>query len=281
MKYLNQKISQFLRYLRNEIENCDEIYGKEISGSLKAYYTMYRKKGKAFDFAQFYYKKRVTPLVKNIYSGLAILDAGCGVGTESILFSSFGGKVTGVDIKESRIETAKKRKEYFEKKLNTHLEIQFKFENIMNHSGKYDLIWINEAISHINPLNKFINRCYKNLNPNGKLVIVDANKTNPIVYRNSKLDQKRSGGIIKTFSVRDPKTNKEISYAVERVFHIPSIKSILSKLFDVKEVDTFGYIPYFLFRFFPEFFKILENQISKLPIIKNLSGIYSLVCVKK
>lgn len=281
MNNLDRKISHFLTHLREELKDCEEIYGEEDSGSLGGYYTTFQKSGKAFDFGQFYYKKRVSPIIKNIKKGVKILDAGCGVGTETILFSSFGAKVTGVDIRGGRIETAKKRIKYFEKTLNTPLEIQFKHENILKHVGKYDIIWANEAVSHINPLPTFLNMCHQNLNKNGILIIVDANKSNPIVYYNSKLEQKKYGGLITFLDEKDPKTKEKVSYAVERVFNIPSIKSILSNLFDVKEVNSFGYIPFSLFKLYPPLFKKIENQLSKIPLINYFSGIYSLICIKK
>ena len=281
MSNKNKKVSFFLKLLRVELKNCEEIYGTEGSRPLKRYYKTFQKPGKFFDYAQFYYIRRIMPLIKYIKTGKKILDAGCGLGTESILFCFHGANVVGVDIRDDRIKTAKLRVKYFEKKLDIHIDVKFNFENILNHYGQYDIIWLNEAISHINPLDKLIYLCYENLNNDGKLIIADANKLNPIIYYRSKLEQYRYGGKIKTFPIKDPNTNKEISYAVERIFSIPMIKLLLSNLFKVLEVYPIGYFPYFMFKFFPRLSKYFENIFSNIPIVKLLSGIYCIVLKKK
>ena len=56
-----------------------------------------------------------------------ILDAGCGVGTESIFWSTLRDdiEVMGVDISKDRLDVAKTRKILYERRLGKPLKISF------------------------------------------------------------------------------------------------------------------------------------------------------------
>ena len=54
-----------------------------------------------------------------------IFDLGCGLGMQSIIFASLGAKVAALDMNEEAILLCKKRKAYYENKLNVDLDISF------------------------------------------------------------------------------------------------------------------------------------------------------------
>jgi 2-polyprenyl-3-methyl-5-hydroxy-6-metoxy-1,4-benzoquinol methylase len=273
---------KFFAINRKEIIKSKEIYGKGASIELKKYYYNLLKTGKFYEYVIYFYIERVMPIIRYIQKGIKILDAGCGLGTESILFGLLDAKVTGLDIAENRLEVAKQRVRYFENQFNHKINVDFIHESIFEHHDKFDIIWVNEAISHINPVNEFLELCYSNLKPNGKIIIADANKLNPYIYLQSKKDQILSGGIYKKVKIGGLKEDQEISYAVERVFTIPSIKKILSQYFRVQSVINLRLLPFSLFRVNPSIMNKVEKDIlGKMPILNQFSGTYVITSVKK
>ena len=275
-------VSKYFDYTQEEVRDSKKLYGATNSGQLKQYYFNLLKKRAYSNYIKYFYIDRVIPLVKNIRKDIKILDAGCGLGTESLICGILGANVTGLDISKKRLNIAKNRIKFYENKFQTKLNVQFHYENILTHANKYDIIWVNEAISHINPINQFLKTCYYNLTDGGKLIISDANKLNPHVYFQSKKDQIRSGGIYKNVIQQDLPKGKEISYAVERIFTIPSIKSLLSKFFKVKEVVSIRFLPYPVYKFNPNIFLMIErNVLRKIPILNLFSTTYVISSIKK
>lgn len=275
-------VSKYFDYTQEEVRDSKKLYGATNSGQLKQYYFNLLKKRAYSNYIKYFYIDRVIPLVKNIRKDIKILDAGCGLGTESLICGILGANVTGLDISKKRLNIAKNRIKFYENKFQTKLNVQFHYENILTHANKYDIIWVNEAISHINPINQFLKTCYYNLTDGGKLIISDANKLNPHVYLQSKKDQIRSGGIYKNVIQQDLPKGKEISYAVERIFTIPSIKSLLSKFFKVKEVVSIRFLPYPVYKFNPNIFLMIErNVLRKIPILNLFSTTYVISSIKK
>lgn len=275
-------VSKYFDYTQEEVRDSKKLYGLTNSGQLKQYYFNLLKKRAYSNYIKYLYIDRVIPLVKNIRKDIKILDAGCGLGTESLLCGILGANVTGIDISKERLNVAKNRIKFYENKFQTKLNVQFHYENILSHANKYDIIWVNEAISHINPINQFLKNCYYNLNDGGKLIVSDANKLNPHVYFQSKKDQIRSGGIYQNIIQQDLPKGKEISYAVERIFTIPSIKSLLSQFFKVKEVVSIRFLPYPVYKFNSNIFLMIErNVLRKIPILNLFSTTYVIISVKK
>ncbi|MEJ2751043.1 MAG: class I SAM-dependent methyltransferase, partial [Anaerolineae bacterium] len=116
-----------------------------------------------------------------------ILDAGCGVGTESLFWATVREDVTilGVDAHQPRIETAVARLPEWEQRLQRPLSLQFQCQNIFDVLGQqtFDLIWSMEAISHIDPAETFLSAAWSSLAPGGCLVISDSHLLDPAMAR--------------------------------------------------------------------------------------------------
>ncbi len=269
---------KYLKMVRNEIRESDKLYGKDAASRLRQYYQSIAKSGADFEFFSHYYSERVKNLVLKIAPGRKILDAGCGLGSESILCAILGGDVTGIDISD-RLNESAERVKYYEKKLRKNLHVRFIKESIFDHLGEYDLIWVNEAISHIDPVDKFFRLVHKNLKIGGFLLIADSNKLNPLILLRSKKEQKFYGGRI--IHELDPKTHQKISYAIERIFTTFAIRNLLSQIFKVTKLEIFGFFPSFIFNKIKSLAIILENKILRnLPLIKHLGGTYIIECKK-
>jgi 2-polyprenyl-6-hydroxyphenyl methylase/3-demethylubiquinone-9 3-methyltransferase len=90
-----------------------------------------------------------------------VLDAGCGLGTECILFALAGASVTGIDLRPERLRLAPKRARFYEQELGVKLDVRFLLSNIFDlpERNHYDLIWVHNAISHIHPVDTFLRFC--------------------------------------------------------------------------------------------------------------------------
>jgi ubiquinone/menaquinone biosynthesis C-methylase UbiE len=84
--------------------------------------------------------------------GKSILDAGCGTGIFSIIFANRGaGKVTGIDISEGSLGTARSLKEKFDLK-----NVEFRREDMLHlpfGNDSFDIVWAWGTVHHTtNPL---------------------------------------------------------------------------------------------------------------------------------
>jgi len=91
-------VSKYFDYTQEEVRDSKKLYGVTNSGQLKQYYFNLLKKRDYANYIKYLYIDRVIPLVKNIRKDIKILDAGCGLGTESLLCGILGANVTGIDI---------------------------------------------------------------------------------------------------------------------------------------------------------------------------------------
>ncbi|MFX1239542.1 MAG: class I SAM-dependent methyltransferase [Promethearchaeota archaeon] len=271
--------SRFFNSILDEVKSSNAIYSPKIAKMLNMYYPYFRD-NKIIDhgYDAFYYTTRTSYFLNHLKKGDKILDVGCGTGSEAILFALCGGIVDAIDLSKDRLETARQRKAYYEKKHKTSLNINLEMKNVLKHEGTYDLIWVNEAISHIAPISEFIEMCHKNLISGGKLIISDANNLNPIIFMRNKSAQKDWGAIYR--KEKHPITGETYIYAMERCFTIPAIKKILSTKFKINAVYPVGYFPPFVFNRFKKSCVLLEKIVRTLPLVRLLSGVYVIVCSK-
>ena len=273
----------YYNLIMKEIKLSENKYFKNGEKNLLSEY--YRKSHTLLEFTRHYYAERMKFLIQNVKKGTKILDIGCGLGSETILCGLLGGHVTGLDIREPVISVAKKRIKYYEEDFNCVLNVNFSNENILSHSGKYDLIWINEAISHIEPVSDLIKVCHKLLNKGGRLIISDTNKLNPIMFYLHFLRPKFSKELRKRYKkhiTKDPRTGDPVTIVEERLLNTFALKRITCNGFIKSNINHIGFFPFALFRRFPKLCVILERRIlQKMPLIKNLAGLYIFVCLKK
>ncbi|GAI39071.1 unnamed protein product, partial [marine sediment metagenome] len=108
--------------------------------------------------------------------GKSVLDAGCGTGIFSIIFSNKGaGKVTGIDISEGSLETARSLKEKF-RLHNTEFQKQdmlhLPFEN-----ESFDIVWAWGTVHHTTDPFKAIEELIRVLKREGSLLLAVYTKT--------------------------------------------------------------------------------------------------------
>jgi len=193
-----------------------------------------------------------------------VLDAGCGLGSESIFFSFWGARVVGVDLEEEKIRVAEKRKLFYKDLIKG--EVKFVLGDIFEviKRQKFDIVWMNEAISHIHPAEGFLKLARQQLNPGGRVVISEGNGGNPCILLRRFIETGRcSWG---THQVQDPKTGKAVRYAAERLFSLKEIANILEKAgFSIGQVGLTQFTVFFVkrYRVFSKTIRSLEQWLDK------------------
>lgn len=114
-----------------------------------------------------------------------ILDLGCGLGMQSIIFASQGAKVVAVDIREEAIALGKKRKAWHEDKLGKALDIEFVLSDFRKASvddfdTRFDCLFSMSAFSYITPLADTVALLSALLKDDARLFLYESNATHVI-----------------------------------------------------------------------------------------------------
>ena len=142
-----------------------------------------------------------------------VLDAGSGFGTYAMLFAAAGAEVVGADLRPDRLAAAASRVEHCRRSLGVDLAVRCDRADLTRDWGAdYDLVWVYNALSHIDPLEDFLEQVCRHLAPGGVLVVGDINGAHP-------------GHVARLAELRDEVHQEYVApdgqrahYAVERTF---------------------------------------------------------------
>jgi len=270
-----EKILEYHKNLWTEVNN------PKTNFLVKKYYrNICNTKNKRWFYA-FNWARRLENLAECFNKeNMMVLDTACGLGTESIFAAYFSGaNVLGVDSNKNFIEVARGRKIFYEKLLKKSLNVNFENQNILdlNYHNYFDIIWCMEAISHIFPTEKFLKIAHSALKPGGKILISDPNAANPIIQLQLIKEAGFNRGVVKKI---DPKTGNEIEEWNEHI-RLPSelAKKMKNHGFLVEKINFSIFFPPSLFfskNITMKTYK-LEKGINKIPIIRDIGAIYTVV----
>ena len=205
-----------------------------------------------------------------------VLDAGSGSGSDALLFALAGADVLGLDLRADRVATAQARISYYQRG-KADLAVRFSARNLLRLEGEgpFDLIWVNEAISHIDPVGAFLEVVAAQLSPRGTLVIADANASYPLNHLAAYLARGRALHVRRA----DPETGEPISYAQERIFRAGQLGRRLCQAgLRVQAVHAVGYLPSALFtRFTAPLFARLDDLLSGVTLLRGIGISYLLI----
>ena len=112
---------------------------------------MFTSSGELYPLGAFGYSERLALMLDALAAAPArarLLDAGCGYGTESLLFALSGREVWGVELVSERAEFARSRVDYYQKAAGRPLDIRFINAHIfrfLETAPSFDIIWAMEA----------------------------------------------------------------------------------------------------------------------------------------
>lgn len=275
-----QRACLFFDMLREELESCETFLAPEEVQVLRTYYSKLRDVPQPrVENMRAWYARRVMNLVGSIRTGTKILDAGCGLGSECILAAMLGGVVQGIDLRLERLAVARKRTEFYQSTNGVPLQVQFAGASIFDISDRFDVIHAQEAITHIEPWDRFVLWAHEALSDGGKLIISDHNALNPWSVIMSKAVQRRLGGV---YVARiNPSTGEQVSYAQERLVNIISLmRRLRGAGFTIEKQDMYGFSLYVPNALVSKLGVIFEGVVSRIPLLRLLGASYTLVAVK-
>ena len=105
-----------------------------------------------------------------------VLDAGSGFGTYSMLYAAAGAEVVVVDLRPDRLAAAAGRLDFCRRSLGMELPVRYERADLTRTwTEDFDLVWVYNALSHIDPLERFLEQVRLHLRPGGVLVVGDIN----------------------------------------------------------------------------------------------------------
>lgn len=110
-----------------------------------------------------------------------LLDAGCGIGTESLWFALNGASVTAIDIDDRFLSVGASRLADLERFCGRSLACTFERRSISQMEGEFDLIWLEHSFHHMEPRNEVVQKLESLLAPGGYLVFCETNAWNPLL----------------------------------------------------------------------------------------------------
>lgn len=117
-----------------------------------------------------------------VLNGQCILEVGCGAGLLTEQLARLGAQVTGIDLGEELIKTAKEHLSNCSSELCD--RVQYKMEPIDQHVKanfeRYDALVVSEVLEHVDDKVALLSACVKTLKPGGSIFITTMNKTVPM-----------------------------------------------------------------------------------------------------
>jgi 2-polyprenyl-3-methyl-5-hydroxy-6-metoxy-1,4-benzoquinol methylase len=234
--------------------------------------------------------RRTTPMVRLIMSlpkrniPWRVLDAGCGVGTESIFWCTLRDdiEVVGVDVRVSRLNVAEARRIRYEQRLGKSVNVRFLEQNIFRtlKEEHFDLVWTMEAISHIDPAEEFLIAVSENLSERGYLIISDSNILNPAMAW--RILNMRCRGMAAHVH-KSTSSGEIIPYAQERLLTVGWLSKMLRQAgFSLVQSQLSIFFPPILGRVHTLFSICtwVDAVCDRIPLVRNLGGIYTTVASK-
>lgn len=129
-------------------------------------------------------KKYLLPFLnKQIGPSDKVLDYGCGNGVLLPIISQFcagGGGVIGFDIVPAFVDEARDLLQKYNIK-NASAYTADEFNKIFK-EGCFDIVIVNDVLHHMDNPREAIENIYRLLKPEGKFIIIEPNKLNPVIF---------------------------------------------------------------------------------------------------
>ena len=151
-----------------------------------------------------------------------VMDAGSGFGTYSMLYAVCGAEVVGADLRPDRLDAAERRLAFYREHTGVSLPVRYDRADLTREwTTDVDLVWVYNALSHIDPLDLFFEQTRKHLTPGGVLVVGDINGAHP--EHHARLEKLRTE-VHQEYVAPDGSRH---AYAVEREFPPRELRALL------------------------------------------------------
>lgn len=177
-------IRKFLGVLRKEVLEGNPFLNGVGQSLLQDYHPLLKDPGRYNPelVESIYLKRRAFPATAIREStGPVVLDAGCGCGTDSILFAALGARVVAVNRSAEELEVAERRVRFYEKSWGRRLNITL-VRGDLNHyapSEELSLAWLASILAVIEDQEALLERIFRSTRRGGEIMVVDYNLWHP------------------------------------------------------------------------------------------------------
>jgi len=251
------------------------------------YAATYQRKGHRGKFTDHNFAQKLIPTLELVRSSdvNSVLDAACGLGFESLLVALQGKCVTANDCCAPMVETLAVRRDFYREILGDGIRMDLCLSNIMRGDpdlGRYDMVYVQEAISHIHPAEDFIRLAAERyLNPEGRLVICDSNHWNPVTRARVSRWLWRTGKTLKHYVVEltDPKTGEKFPMAEERLFSPVKVRGMMrdAGLEMERTVMNCFVLPWMVSRTGEGLGVFVDRALARVPGFRLMGGFYTVI----
>ena len=217
--------------------------------------------------------RRLLPALEAVQDDTLVFDAGCGNGFHACILARAGANVVGVDLDLDRLEVARHLAQLLVPDRPPRLVAGSVHRAVT--SERWHVIWVNEAISHIDPIPPFLSDAAVALHPCGRMVISDHNGANPLV----RLAHRRARGREIYTTKPDPATGEAVAYARERTFTPRALRRALVEAgFKDVRFHAHGFVPMGLRKGAAgTYLRPIEDGLRTLPGAHVVAGSYTAV----
>jgi SAM-dependent methyltransferase len=195
-------------------------------GKYETYLRVFTRRPPRRYFTDHNYAQKLQPALELVRSPAAslVLDAACGNGFEAVLFALHGKRVYANDVSSARVAVASARAALYRELLGSDFRLTVMCGNAIDLAAElpsFDVIYVQEAISHIHPAETFLREVAgRLLTADGKLVVCDGNSWNPVTRVRISRHLWAQRRTLRHFVVEqvDPETGRKYLMAEERTF---------------------------------------------------------------
>ncbi len=291
----------FFTLVRTEVTDGNSYLSKEEQVRLQTHYPFMMDSNRYPPelLSTIYVCRRLHPVQTLLSSAeQVVLDAGCGYGSDSLLFAATGARVMAVDLSADQIDIAQKRKRYYEDTLERRLDITFEVSDLNEYTPEkmdVSLTWLSSVLAIVKNQDTFLTRIYKATRTGGKIMIVDYNLWNPHFLWTEWRRRRRAFARSPEFSrnanywamVTRKRRNGAFFYPQSgggvfddvQFFTPGTLGRVLEQVgFRVLPSNFSGFAPPGLFKGLSPY---LERLFSSVPALKNLGRAYLMTGVKQ
>lgn len=214
-----------------------------------------------------------------------VLDLGCGTGSVSLYIAYIlrdQGNVLGVDINKERLFCAIERKNVLEREIGFGLNCEFVESNLASNSlnKKYDLIYLEEALHHMEPRLEIVKMISRLLKEKGVLIVSEVNAYNPFMQFSL---LKRRG--LMTLEKRYDEDGRGYLYGAERILPAKRVAKLFREYnLKVKSVRYFRVASSTLVKVFSKSdinLMALEGRLLRFPLLSRLISVHYNIVLQK
>jgi 2-polyprenyl-3-methyl-5-hydroxy-6-metoxy-1,4-benzoquinol methylase len=251
------------------------------------YLATYERSLPARHFTDHNYAQKLVPVLNLIRSSAVrtVMDAACGNGFEALLFALHGKAVHANDCTVERYTITSVRADYYRELVGPGLQLTVSASNVMDGAaslGAYDVVFVQEAISHIHPAEGFLALARERyLVPGGRLVVCDSNGWNPVTRARITRHLWAERRTVRHYLVEfvDALTGRRFLVAEERLFGPPTVRRMMRRAgLSPEQTWMSGSTPPPVVRHRgSRMTAVVERSCRALPVLRSLGGFYTIV----